>query len=68
MAISMIPDATDMAWIPSVTDIDYSNTNNTLLIGDYNRTDFIASGTNTSLTITSHLPNVWKFYCDLYFG
>lgn len=68
MAISMIPTESDMSWIPSVTDVDYSDTNNTLLIGDYNRTEFIASGTNTSLTITSSKPNVWKFDCELYFG
>jgi hypothetical protein len=66
MAISLLPSSTDQSWIPQAPDC--SNTSNTLMIGDYNRTDYILAGTNTSLTLTSAYPNVWIFNSNVSFG
>jgi len=38
------------------------------MIGDYNRTEYILEGTNTSLTLTAAYPNVWIFNSIVSFG
>jgi hypothetical protein len=66
VAFSLIPTESDYSWIPNQADC--SNTSNTLMIGDYNRTEYIKPGSNGSLTVQSAFANVWIFDVTMDWG
>ena len=68
MAVSLVPTSTDVSWIPAMSSVNFTNASNTLMIGENNRTLYIANNTNTSITMTSAKPNIWKFDTHVYFG
>jgi len=66
MAVSIIPQERDYEFYPGAPDV--SGTSNTLMIGDYNRSEYIEPNSNQSLTVTSSAPNIWQFDLNLSFG
>lgn len=66
MAVSLIPEESDYDWIEGAPNV--ANTSNTLMIGDYNRSEYILANTTQSLTVTSAYSNIWIFNCNMSFG
>lgn len=66
MAVSLLPSESDVSWIPNSA--NFTDTSSSVMIGDYNRSAYINTANNQTLTLTSADTDDWAFNATMGFG